>query len=548
MAEGLEYEDADAVAAIRQPRSDRLPRAAARSEARCGRDSRLDREARGPSEPSACHHADRDSARRSGHAALPSSIAARASASMPTARPSIASGRGSRRAPAGWSTTGTAAARSPRRCSCSATSRSGCSGPTATTRSPRSTMTANGRIEGNELRHLAIWRDADADGRSDDGEVRPLAAHGIRALSFDSRRWTGPRRCRIRSTRRHVHRRQHPPDLRRHPSSRGDNADTTMKTTAAPSPRPERGHRRHARARHRLRHGALQRRQCGAGPAVSVPRSRTPRPDLAERRDPQPSVRRGVASRRARLAVAQRRRVRIDRVDVVGELRDDADRRRRSATAAGARRLGSVLRAARRAAASRPHVPARRSPLRRAAGRGDRLRRLAAVFGGDPGVIGRSVTLDLQPATIVGVMGRGFNYPEEAQLWAPVEQVVGPKALENRGLYWMVAVGRLRSGVSAEQATRGARRDDRGDDEGIQAQGGHALPRRRAAARRRTAGHDAAGAAAPALRGRRRAPHRLRQRVQSAARAQRRSPARDGDENDARGDTRRASHATCSPR
>lgn len=40
-------------------------------------------------------------------------------------------------------------------------------------------------LAGRELRHLAIWRDADADGRSDRGEVRPLAEHGIRALSFD---------------------------------------------------------------------------------------------------------------------------------------------------------------------------------------------------------------------------------------------------------------------------------------------------------------------------------------------------------------------------
>jgi tetratricopeptide (TPR) repeat protein len=50
----------------------------------------------------------------------------------------------------------------------------------------------NGRIAGNELRHLAIWRDADADGRSDHSEVRPLAAHGISALSFDSLDGPGP--------------------------------------------------------------------------------------------------------------------------------------------------------------------------------------------------------------------------------------------------------------------------------------------------------------------------------------------------------------------
>jgi putative ABC transport system permease protein len=74
------------------------------------------------------------------------------------------------------------------------------------------------------------------------------------------------------------------------------------------------------------------------------------------------------------------------------------------------------------------------------------------AFGGDPGVIGRTITLDLQPTTIVGVMDRGFNYPDDAQLWAPVEQAVNPKVLENRGLYWMVAVGRLRDGVSVDQA------------------------------------------------------------------------------------------------
>ena len=74
------------------------------------------------------------------------------------------------------------------------------------------------------------------------------------------------------------------------------------------------------------------------------------------------------------------------------------------------------------------------------------------IFGGDPGIVGRSIALDGQPRTVVGVMRQGFSYPEEANLWAPVEQIVGPKALENRGLFWMVAVGRLRPGTTVDQA------------------------------------------------------------------------------------------------
>ena len=44
---------------------------------------------------------------------------------------------------------------------------------------------ADGELSGAELRHLAIWHDRNRDGVSDPGEVRPLAAHGIVALSCD---------------------------------------------------------------------------------------------------------------------------------------------------------------------------------------------------------------------------------------------------------------------------------------------------------------------------------------------------------------------------
>jgi len=41
----------------------------------------------------------------------------------------------------------------------------------------------DGELRGAELRNLAIWRDGNQNGVSETGEVRPLAAHGIVALS-----------------------------------------------------------------------------------------------------------------------------------------------------------------------------------------------------------------------------------------------------------------------------------------------------------------------------------------------------------------------------
>jgi hypothetical protein len=42
---------------------------------------------------------------------------------------------------------------------------------------------ADGELRGRELVHMALWIDGNRDGRSDPGEVRPLAAHGIVALA-----------------------------------------------------------------------------------------------------------------------------------------------------------------------------------------------------------------------------------------------------------------------------------------------------------------------------------------------------------------------------
>jgi hypothetical protein len=42
-------------------------------------------------------------------------------------------------------------------------------------------------------------------------------------------------------------------------------------------------------------------------------------------------------------------------------------------------------------------------------------------FGADPGVVGRTVTLNRQPHVVVGVAPPGFRYPEDADIWTPME-------------------------------------------------------------------------------------------------------------------------------
>ena len=41
-------------------------------------------------------------------------------------------------------------------------------------------------------------------------------------------------------------------------------------------------------------------------------------------------------------------------------------------------------------------------------------------FGGDPGILGRSVTLSGTPVTVIGVMPAGFAFMAEAEFWRPL--------------------------------------------------------------------------------------------------------------------------------
>jgi len=76
-------------------------------------------------------------------------------------------------------------------------------------------------------------------------------------------------------------------------------------------------------------------------------------------------------------------------------------------------------------------------------------------FGGDRTVIGTSVLLNGVKHTVVGVMGEDFIFPPGAELWKPLalDGAVG----QDRDGRWLAALGRLKPGVTIEQARAEAR-------------------------------------------------------------------------------------------
>jgi predicted permease len=74
-------------------------------------------------------------------------------------------------------------------------------------------------------------------------------------------------------------------------------------------------------------------------------------------------------------------------------------------------------------------------------------------FGGDPKIVGKGVRVNGTPATIIGVMPRGFAFPINEELWIPLysEFPVRPRA-DPRNINPAV-LGALKPGVSLDQAS-----------------------------------------------------------------------------------------------
>ena len=70
-------------------------------------------------------------------------------------------------------------------------------------------------------------------------------------------------------------------------------------------------------------------------------------------------------------------------------------------------------------------------------------------FGGAAAAIGRAITLDGQPFTIIGVVPAGFQILYPSDIWTPF---VPRRSPEQRRQHYMQVIGRLKPGVTLDQA------------------------------------------------------------------------------------------------
>src|SRR5262249_45904288 len=70
-------------------------------------------------------------------------------------------------------------------------------------------------------------------------------------------------------------------------------------------------------------------------------------------------------------------------------------------------------------------------------------------FGGDPKILGQTVLMNNRTRTVIGVMPKGFQFPEVAEAWGPL--ALTPK-IYTRTDHGLSSIARLKAGVTVEQA------------------------------------------------------------------------------------------------
>ena len=73
-------------------------------------------------------------------------------------------------------------------------------------------------------------------------------------------------------------------------------------------------------------------------------------------------------------------------------------------------------------------------------------------FGADPGIVGKSITLDGYPTEVVGVAPPEMRYPSVVDMWMTTRFTDRDLAETARGARWLDVIGRLAPGATTEQA------------------------------------------------------------------------------------------------
>jgi len=73
-------------------------------------------------------------------------------------------------------------------------------------------------------------------------------------------------------------------------------------------------------------------------------------------------------------------------------------------------------------------------------------------FGADPAVLGRKLVMNGQSYQVIGVLPKGFQFPAEAEVWTPLVFSADDMSPNSRGNHGLLAIARIKPGLSLEQA------------------------------------------------------------------------------------------------
>jgi putative ABC transport system permease protein len=71
-------------------------------------------------------------------------------------------------------------------------------------------------------------------------------------------------------------------------------------------------------------------------------------------------------------------------------------------------------------------------------------------FGGDPGIVGRTIVVNARQRTVVGIVANAVAFPLETSLWVPLAFSAEERGV--RGIHDFAVIARLKPGVAIEQA------------------------------------------------------------------------------------------------